>query len=52
MKRNCELIDLCGGGNYETPSITVVDVCGEGPLCASGYGTIKDWETDGESLDF
>ena len=51
MKRNCELIDLCGR-YYETPSITVVDVCGEGPLCASGYGTIKDWETDDESLVF
>ena len=51
MKLNYELTDLWGG-YYETPSITVVDVCGEGPLCASGYGTIKDWETDDESLDF
>lgn len=47
--RNSELINFRGG--YDTPSIAVVDICGEGPLCASGNLTIKDWETDDESLN-
>ena len=37
---------------YETPTITTLEVLSEGVLCASGDFGIKDWENDGESLDF
>ena len=49
MVQNYELINFWGG--YKTPSIVVVDICSEGPLCASGNLTIKDWEVDDESLN-
>ena len=38
--------------SYETPSVNVLNVQAEGVLCASGGFGIKDWENDGESLDF
>ena len=38
--------------SYETPSVNVLNVMSEGVLCASGGFGIKDWENDGESLDF
>ena len=41
-----------GGQTYETPSVTTLEVLSEGVLCASGAFSIKDWENDGESLDF
>ena len=41
-----------GVQTYETPSVTTLEVLSEGVLCASGDFTIKDWENDGESLDF
>ena len=37
---------------YVTPSVTVMDIHNEGLLCVSGDITIKDWENDGESLEF
>ena len=37
---------------YDAPSVNVLDVQSEGLLCTSGAFTIKDWENDGESLDF
>lgn len=37
---------------YETPLVKMLDVLSEGVLCQSGDFTIKDWENDGESLDF
>ena len=40
------------GGVYVTPSMTVMDIHNEGLLCVSGDITIKDWENDGESLEF
>ena len=41
-----------GGQTYETPTITTLEVLSEGVLCGSGDFGIKDWEKDGESLDF
>ena len=41
-----------GGATYETPTITTLEVQAEGVLCGSGDFSIKDWENDGESLDF
>ena len=40
------------GMSYETPSVNVLNVQSEGVLCASGGFSIKDWETDDDSLDF
>ena len=40
------------GMSYETPSVNVLNVQAEGVLCGSGDFSIKDWENDGESLDF
>jgi hypothetical protein len=37
---------------YETPTVTTLEVLSEGVLCASGDFSIKDWESDGEPLDF
>ena len=37
---------------YETPTVKTLDILSEGVLCSSGDFTIKDWENDGESLDF
>ena len=37
---------------YEAPSLKTLDIQSEGVLCASGDFDIKDWENDGESLDF
>lgn len=37
---------------YETPSLKTLEVQSEGVLCGSGDFSIKDWEDDGESLDF
>ncbi len=37
---------------YETPTVTTLDILSEGVLCSSGDFRIKDWENDGESLDF
>lgn len=37
---------------YEAPSVTSLDILSEGLLCQSGEFTLKDWENDGESLDF
>jgi len=37
---------------YETPTITTLNIQSEGVLCGSGDFGIKDWEKDGESLDF
>ena len=37
---------------YETPSVTTLEVLSEGVLCGSGDFGIKEWENDGESLDF
>lgn len=37
---------------YETPTVTTLEVLSEGVLCASGDFGIKDWENDGDSLDF
>ena len=37
---------------YVTPSMTVMDIHNEGLLCVSGDITIKEWENDGESLEF
>lgn len=41
-----------GGQTYETPSVTTLEVLSEGVLCGSGDFSIKDWENDGESLEF
>lgn len=41
-----------GVQTYETPSVTTLEVLSEGVLCGSGDFSIKDWENDGESLDF
>lgn len=41
-----------GGQTYETPTVKELDIQSEGVLCASGDFGIKDWENDGESLDF
>ena len=41
-----------GGSPYETPTITTLEFQSEGVLCGSGDFSIKDWENDGESLDF
>ena len=38
--------------SYETPTVTTLEVLSEGVLCASGDFGIKDWENDGDSLDF
>lgn len=38
--------------SYETPTVTTLEVLSEGVLCASGGFGIKDWETDGDGLDF
>ena len=32
--------------NYESPTMTVVDIHSEGILCASGEGAFEDWGTD------
>lgn len=40
------------GATYETPTITTLEFQAEGVLCGSGNFGIKDWENDGESLDF
>lgn len=39
---------------YVAPSVSVLACQNEGILCASSAGslTIKDWENDGESLNF
>ena len=37
---------------YETPTITTLNILSEGVLCGSGEFGIKEWENDGESLDF
>ena len=41
-----------GEALYTAPSVNVLDVQSEGLLCTSSAFTIKDWENDGESLDF
>jgi hypothetical protein len=41
-----------GVQTYETPSVTTLEVLSEGVLCASGDFGIKDWEPDGDGLDF
>ena len=38
--------------SYETPTVTTLEVQSEGVLCGSGDFSIKDWENDGESLEF
>lgn len=38
--------------SYETPTVTTLEVLSEGVLCASGDFGIKDWEPDGDGLDF
>lgn len=38
--------------SYEAPSVKTLEVLSEGVLCGSGDFSIKDWENDGESLDF
>lgn len=38
--------------SYETPSVKTLEVLSEGVLCGSGDFSIKEWEDDGESLDF
>ena len=43
---------IMGGVAYVAPSVSVMEIHNEGLLCASGDITIKDWENDGESLDF
>ena len=37
---------------YEAPSIQMLACSSEGVLCQSGNFGIKDWENDGESLNF
>ena len=37
---------------YEAPSVTSLDILSEGLLCQSGEFKLKDWEEDGDSLDF
>lgn len=43
-----------GGQPYKTPSVTVLDLQGEGVLCASGQMGISDWveEGDDEAINF
>ncbi len=41
-----------GVETYATPTITTLNIQCEGVLCGSGEFGIKDWENDGESLDF
>ena len=44
---------IVGGGSYETPSIKTLDFLSEGVLCVStDTFSIKEWETDSESLNF
>ena len=43
---------ITGGVPYSAPAVTVVDVHNEGLLCQSCGFTIKDWENDGDSLEF
>jgi hypothetical protein len=50
MTQKFELINFWRG-DYEAPSVAVVDIISEGQFCASGNLTIKDWETDDESLN-
>ena len=37
---------------YEAPSIQMLACSSEGVLCQSGEFSIKDWENDGDALDF
>lgn len=46
-KTNCGVVSF-----YEAPSIQMLACSSEGVLCQSGEFSIKDWENDGESLDF
>ena len=50
MTQKFELINFWRG-DYEAPSVAVVDIISEGQFCASGNLTIRDWETDDESLN-
>ena len=36
---------------YETPEIEFLDLESEGIICASGDGTIDDWEDDGDPME-
>lgn len=44
---------ICRGGqNYVSPVVEVIDLTVEGVLCASGAFGVRDWENDGDGLDF
>lgn len=44
---------ICRGGqNYVSPTLEVLDFKAEGVLCESGAFGIKDWENDGDGIDF
>lgn len=38
--------------SYEAPVVSVLDIQVEGVLCSSGNFGIKDWEPDGDGLEF